>query len=264
MSRARWYWRAASVIVPAGLGEDAELVVAAGHAGLVAEPLVDVEGALVLAGGLVVVPAVLGEGAELVVAGGHAGLVAEPLVDVEGALVLAGGLVIVPAGLGEDAELVVAGGHAGLVAEPLVDVEGALVLAGGLLIVPAGLGEHAEVVNMCGPARRAGGQPGERVVDQRGFLIPGTPGVQLQADSLGDLAGLFGVPGLQQVVTGLEQVMHVRRLVLRPHPDPPLPVGGGLPVGPGQPLAGLAGGPPGQFGGGPPVHEKPRLLVRRR
>ena len=27
----------------------------------------------------------------------------------------------------------------------------------------------------------------------------------------------------------------------------------------GQPLAGLAGGPPGQLGGGPPVHEKPRL-----
>ena len=61
--------------------------------------------ALVLAGGLVVVPAVLGEDAELVVAGGHAGLVAEPLVDVEGALVLAGGLVVVPAVLGEDAEL---------------------------------------------------------------------------------------------------------------------------------------------------------------
>ena len=40
-------------------------MVAAGHAGLVAEPLDDVQGALVLAGGLVVVPALLGEHAEL-------------------------------------------------------------------------------------------------------------------------------------------------------------------------------------------------------
>ena len=58
------------------------------------------------------------------VAGGHAGLVAEPLVDVEGALVLAGGLVVVPPAWAMASEIVVAGGHAGLVAEPLVDVEG--------------------------------------------------------------------------------------------------------------------------------------------
>ena len=92
------------------------------------------------------------------VAGGHAGLVAEPLEDVEGALVLAGGLVVVPAVLGEDAELAVAGGHAGLVAEPLADVEGALVLAGGLVVVPAVLGEDAELVVAawpCRPGRRA-------------------------------------------------------------------------------------------------------------
>ena len=55
------------------------------------------------------------------------GLVAEPLPDVEGALVLAGGLVVIPAKLGEFAETVVAVGHDGLVAEPLADVEGALV-----------------------------------------------------------------------------------------------------------------------------------------
>ena len=218
-------------------------MVAGGHAGLVAEPLVDVEGALVLAGGLVVVPAVLGEDAELVVAAGHAGLVAEPLDDVEGALVLAGGLLIIPTDLGEDAELVVAGGHAGLVAEPLDDVEGALVLAGGLLIVPAGLGEHAEVVKMCGPARRAGGQPGEGVVDQRGFLVPGPPGVQLQADSLSNQPGLFGVPGLQQVVTGLQQVMHIRRLVLRPHPVPAI-ASRRRPAGGPRPAAGRARGQP--------------------
>ena len=87
-------------------------MVGAGHAGLVAEPLDDVEGALVLACGFVVVPPVLGEDAELVVGVGHAGLVAEPLADVEGALVLAGGFVVVPAVLGEDAELVVGVGHA--------------------------------------------------------------------------------------------------------------------------------------------------------
>ena len=41
----------------------------------------------------------------MVVGGGHAGLVAEPLKDVEGSLVLAGGFVVVAAGLGEGAEL---------------------------------------------------------------------------------------------------------------------------------------------------------------
>ena len=79
----------------------------------VADPFVDVEGALVLAGGFVVVAAVLGEGAELVVAAGHADLVADPFVDVEGVLVLAGGFVVVPADLGKDAELVDSGGPAG-------------------------------------------------------------------------------------------------------------------------------------------------------
>ena len=158
----------------------------------------------------------------------------------------------------------VAGGHAGLVAEPLVDVEGALVLAGGLVVVPAGLGEDAELVDPGGLAGGVRGQPGEGVMDQRGFLVPGPPGVQLAADPLGDLAGVLGVPGLQQVVAGLQQVMHIGGLVLRPHLDPPPPVGGRLPVRLGQPLAGLAGGPAGQLGGGPPVHEEPRLLGRRR
>ena len=83
--------------------------------------------------------------------------------------------------------------------------------------------------------------------------------MQLTGGRLGDLAGVFGVPGLQQVVAGLQQVMHISGLVLRPYLDPPLPVGGGLPVRPGQRLAGLAGGPRGQRGGGPPVHEHPLL-----
>ena len=155
--------------------------------------------------------------------------------------------------------LVVAGGHAGLVAEPLADVEGALVLAGGLVVVPAGLGEDAELVDPGGLAGRVRGQPGEGVMDQRGFLVPRAPGVQLAAGLLGDLAGVLGVPGLQQVVAGLQQVMHIGCPILRPHPDPPPPVRGRLPVRLGQPRAGLAGGPPGQLGGGPPVHEKPRL-----
>ena len=101
-------------------------------------------------------------------------------------------------------------------------------------------------------------------MDQRGFLVPRAPGVQLADGRLGDLAGVFGVPGLQQVVPGLQQVVHIGGPVLRPHPDPPLPVGGGLPVRPGQRLAGLAGGPPGQRSGGPPVHEHPLLPVLRR
>jgi hypothetical protein len=57
--------------------QDAHLAVGGGHAGWVAEPLFNVEGALVLAGGLVVVPAETGEVAELVVGAGLAGLVVD-------------------------------------------------------------------------------------------------------------------------------------------------------------------------------------------
>ena len=67
--------------------------------------------------GGVVVPPVLGQHAELVVAGGHARLVADPLVDVQGAAVQGLGGVVVPPQLGQHAELVVAGGHARLVAD---------------------------------------------------------------------------------------------------------------------------------------------------
>ena len=84
-----------------------------------AEPLVDVEGALVLACGFVVVPAVLGEDAELAVGVGHAGLVAEPLDDVEGALVLAGGFVVVPAQVSDVAKLVISPDHVCLIAKSL-------------------------------------------------------------------------------------------------------------------------------------------------
>src|ERR1035441_419438 len=70
---------------------------AGGDAALIAEPFEDVEGALVLAGGFLVVPAVLGQDAELAVGRRHMGLIAEPFGDVEGALVLAGGFLVVPA-----------------------------------------------------------------------------------------------------------------------------------------------------------------------
>ena len=98
-------------------------------------------------------------------------------------------------------------------------------------------------------------------MDERRLLTPCTPGMQLEAGLFGDLAGVFGISGLQQMMAGLQQVMHIGGLILRPHLDPPSPVGGRLPVRPDQPLAGLAGGSPGQFGGGPPMHEKPRLPV---
>src|ERR1700746_2976779 len=73
------------------------------------------------------------------------------------------------------------GALAVVLAEPFVDVEGALGLAGGLVVVPAGLGEHAELVDPGGLAGRVRRQPGEGVIDQRGFLIPGAPGMQLGA-----------------------------------------------------------------------------------
>ena len=132
-----------------------------------------------MAFGLVVVPAALGEHAELVVAVGHAGLVAEPFFDVEGALVVAFGLVVVPAVPGEDAEPVVDEGHAGLVAEPFADVQGALVLAGGLVVVPAPVSHDAELAEPDGLAGGSVWQPGQGVMDQGGFLVPGSPGMQL-------------------------------------------------------------------------------------
>jgi hypothetical protein len=54
-------------------------------AGLVAEPFVDIEGTLVLAGGFAVITAVMGDCTEPVVAVSHASLIAGPFVDVEGA-----------------------------------------------------------------------------------------------------------------------------------------------------------------------------------
>src|SRR6185437_16150051 len=125
--------------------------------------------------------------------------------------------------------------------------------------VSAPSGEIAELAGPDGLAGGACGQPGQGVVDKRGLLVPCSPRVQLADGLLSDLAGALGVPGLQQVIAGLEQVMHVGGLVLRPRLDPPLPVGGGPPVRPCQMLAGFARGPPSQLGSGPPVYEEPLL-----
>jgi len=65
------------------VGQDGELVVAEGHAGLVADTFADVQGAAAEGLGGVVVFAVVGQDAELVVAVGEACLVAEPLPDFE-------------------------------------------------------------------------------------------------------------------------------------------------------------------------------------
>src|SRR5689334_9348993 len=86
----------------AALGfQDAELADGGGHAGLVAEPFADVEGALVLPGGLVAVAGLVGENAGWVVAAGHADWAAKRFAIVGAALVWRGGLVVVPAFLGE-------------------------------------------------------------------------------------------------------------------------------------------------------------------
>jgi hypothetical protein len=78
-----------------------------------------------------------------VVGGGHAGLVAEPLKDVESALVLACCLSVIAALSGEVAKLTVGVGHAGLVAEPLGDVEGVLTVACGGDVIPPRVGNSA-------------------------------------------------------------------------------------------------------------------------
>src|SRR4051794_1405400 len=82
--------------VPPRSGDHAELVVADGHAGPVAELLVDGEGLAVPLQRLVVVPPVFGDHAELLVTDGHAGPVAELLVDGEGLAVPLQRLVVVP------------------------------------------------------------------------------------------------------------------------------------------------------------------------
>jgi len=71
--------------------------------------------------GGVVVPLPVDQYAEFLVAGDHAGLVAEALVDVQGAAVEGLSGAIVPPFVGQDAELVVAGGDACLVAAPFLD-----------------------------------------------------------------------------------------------------------------------------------------------
>ena len=113
-----------------------ELTGGGGGAGLVAEPLLDVQGLPVPAFGLRVVAPTLRQHAELVVAAGGAGLVAEPLLDLQGLPVQAFGLRVVAPKLRQDAQLVVAAGDAGLVAEPLLDGEGLPVEAFGGRVVP--------------------------------------------------------------------------------------------------------------------------------
>jgi hypothetical protein len=66
---------------------------------------VDLQGLAVAAFCLLVVAAVLGEDAELVVAAGHARLVAEALLDLQGLSVAALCLLVVAAVLGEDAQM---------------------------------------------------------------------------------------------------------------------------------------------------------------
>ena len=143
------------------------------------------------------------------VAPGHVGLVAEPFADVEGALVVAFGLVVVATFLGEDTEVVVAASHADLVAELLFDVEGVLVVTFGLVVVPAPVSHDAELVEPGGSFGGPVWQQGQGVMDQGRFLVPGSPGIQLLADQPCDLGGVVGVLGGQQVVAGFEQVMHV-------------------------------------------------------
>ena len=184
---------------------------------------------------------------------GDVGLVAEPLIGVEGALVVAFGLVVVPAVLGEDAEPVVDEGHAGP-GDPFADVQGALVVAFGLVVIPGAARHQAELAEPAGLVGGSVGQPGQGVVDEGGFLVPSSPGVQLLANRPGDLGGVAGVPGGQQVVAGFQQVMHVGGLVVAI--PGPATASRRRSAGTRRPVPGRAGG--GQLGGGPSVHEEPR------
>src|SRR5207249_410962 len=134
----------------------------------------------------------------------------------------------------EPAELAVAARHARLVAEALLDLQGLSVAALCLLVVAAVLGEHAEVMDVGGPTGRGIRQPGEGVPAEGILALPGSPGVELEADTLGEAAGLLEVAGLDQVMAGLDQVVDVGAAVLGPGLGAPPPVGGGGPVGGGE------------------------------
>src|SRR5664279_3987688 len=207
--------------------QDPELTGGGGGAGLVAEPLLDLQGLSVEVFGLRVVAPVLPQDAQLAIAGGGAGLVAEPLVDLQGLSVEVFGLRVVAPVLRQDAQLVVAGGGAGLVAEPLEGLQGLPVPAFGLRVVAPALRQDAQLLVPGGAARVGVGEQGQGVVDECGFPVPRPPGVQLGDDPLGDVDRVVGVTGLEQVVAGLEEVVDVGGTVLRPHLDPPLPVFGG-------------------------------------
>ena len=88
------------------------------------------------------------------VAASHARLLAQALLDLQGLAVAALCLPVVAAGLGEAAELVVAASHARLLAQALLDLQGLAVAAFCLLVVATVLGEDAEVVEMGGAAGR--------------------------------------------------------------------------------------------------------------
>jgi len=79
-----------------------------------------------------------------VVAGGDACLIAEPLVDVQGAAVQGLGGVVVPPLLGQPPQLVIGGGDACLVADPLEDLQDLTVGALGGVVVAPQLGQDAE------------------------------------------------------------------------------------------------------------------------
>src|SRR5437763_1695679 len=79
-------------------------------------------------------------------------------------------------------------------------------------------------------ARRAGVETLERVVREGCGVIPGAPLLELHADPFSHRRSVFGEAGLEQVVSGFEQVVDVGARILWPDLDSPLPVVGGQTV----------------------------------
>src|SRR5262249_14443642 len=84
--------------------------------------------------GLLHLPSLCEQGTQLTLGEGHAGTVAQRLLDLKRAQVLPLRLLVVSLAMGQHAQLVVAGGHAGLFAQRLLDLEGAQVLPLRLLV----------------------------------------------------------------------------------------------------------------------------------
>src|SRR5690348_7892068 len=101
------------------------------------------------------------------------------------------------------------------VAAPGVDLQRLLIAAPSLGVIAADLGDLADLLDPRSPLRRPGRQPGHRFGSARPH-DRAAPRRAAERRSSGQRDGLPAAARLVLVIPGLEQVVHVRVLVLRP------------------------------------------------